>query len=254
MARGWDSYFVEIEDRKASIFLDLDPPPSEVVEALPFVLCVRVFLRSPGSHGLTTDEEFETLSAVEDDLESVSSEQLSGRYVGRYTHDGKRTFFVYVPSEETNYSALTSRLESRGYKPDAWIEPDAEWQKYHGWLYPTPEELQTIEDRRTLEALAERGDDHSIPRDVDHWIYFQSLADRASFLNDVQGEGFAVRSQWDDAEVAGRPFGVQVYRRQTVDFDTIAWTVRDLFRRAERHSGDYDGWETSVERPPHGAA
>ncbi len=254
MARGWDSYFVEIEDRKASIFPDLDPPPREVVEALPFVLCVRVLLRSPGSHGLTTDEEFETLSALEGDLEAVVKEQLRGRYVGRYTHDGRRTFVVYVPSEDTDHSVLTGQLETRGYNVEAWIEADAKWQKYNGWLYPIPEELQTIEDRRTLEALAERGDDHSIPRDVDHWIYFESGTDRASFLDDVLGEGFAVRSQWDNAEVAGRPFGVQVFRHQTVDFDTLAWTVRDLFRRAERHSGDYDGWETSVEHSAHGAA
>jgi len=254
MPRGWDSYFVEIEDRKASVFVDLDPPPPAVVEALPFVLSVRILLRSPGSHGLMTDAEFETLSALEDDLEAITAEQLRGRYVGRYTHDGKRTFVVYVPSEDTAHAALTGHFETRGYKTEAWIEADANWQKYHGWLYPIPEEMQTIEDRRALEALAERGDVHSIPRDVDHWIYFESAADRASFLNDVLGEGFTVRSQWDDDEVAGRPFGVQVFRHQIVDFDTLAWTVRDLFRRAERHSGDYDGWETSIENSADGAA
>ena len=254
MPRGWDSYFVESDGRTASIFCDLDPPSTDVTESLPYVLCIRIALHSPGEHGLTTDEEFNTLSALEDHLEAIVTERLRGRYVGRYTHDGRRTFFVYVPDANPDQSLVTRSLTDLRYRPDLWVEPDSSWQKYRNWLYPSPEELQTIEDRRTLEALAKEGDDHSIPRDVDHWIYFESAADRSSFSNDVVGEGFEIRSQWDDAEVPGRPYGLQVFRRHSVDFDALAPVVRDLFRRAERHSGDYDGWETSVEKPPPGAA
>ncbi len=253
MPRGWDSYFVEIEGRTASIFCDLDPPSAKVTSSLPCVLCIRIALHSPGEHGLTTDEEFNALSTLEDHLEAIVTEQLRGRYVGRYTHNGRRTFFVYVPDANPDQSRIANSLTDLGYPPELWAEPDSSWQKY-SWLYPSTEELQTIEDRRTLEALAKEGDDHSIPRDVDHWIYFESAADRSSFINDVVGQGFEIRSQWDNAEVPRRPYGLQVFRRHPVDFDSLASVVRDLLRRAERHSGDYDGWETSVEKPSRGAA
>jgi regulator of RNase E activity RraB len=88
---------------------------------------------------------------------------------------------------------------------------------------------------------------------MDQWIYFKSAADRASFLNDLD-EGFEVRAQRDDAPIGERPYGLQILRNQTVDLDSIAPVVRNLLRNAQRHDGDYDGWQTSVQRSSDGAA
>jgi Regulator of ribonuclease activity B len=50
---------------------------------------------------------------------------------------------------------------------------------YLDGLYPTSDDWQVISDMHVIEQMEKHGDDTSIARQVDHWIYFpsESLAD-----------------------------------------------------------------------------
>lgn len=241
MSLGWDSYFVTIGGRTASIFVDLDPPPAEIIARLPHLLFIRIALQHPGDHGLSTDAELDALSDLERGLEARVERDLGGRYVGRFTHDGRRTCLIYVSTEKPILKEFGAFLRARGYPAEAWSEHDPEWARYFSWLYPAPEELQTIKDRRVVEQLVEAGDDLAVERDVEHWVYFRTDADRAAFLDDLSTLGHPCAPTWD-----GDLFGVRVTTHHSVDIHTLGPVVRQLFQAASKHAGEYDGWETQV--------
>lgn len=57
---------------------------------------------------------------------------------------------------------------------------------------------------------------------------------------------YTIDTTSDDHET----FGAQIFRTDTVELDHIQTVVMKLFKLAEQHDGDYDGWESSVEKPP----
>jgi hypothetical protein len=123
--------------------------------------------------------------------------------------------------------------------------PDAAWSSYDEFLLPDRERRQWMQDRRIVETLESHGDELA-PRRVDHWAYFPAAPARDAFVADARRDGFALERASDDAgEELG--FGAQVFRDDSVELDDVHEVVMTLFELAERHGGDYDGWETAVQ-------
>jgi len=59
--------------------------------------------------------------------------------------------------------------------------------------------------------------------------------------------GRKIVAQNDDAK-RERRFGLTLSRSHAVNFRTINNVVLELFNLADECAGDYDGWETSVEK------
>ena len=69
----------------------------------------------------------------------------------------------------------------------------------------------------------------------------------ARFLAAASQKGYKIVSQSDDGKDS-RQFGLAVSRFHAVDHRTINSMVLELLDLAGECEGDYDGWETSVER------
>jgi hypothetical protein len=96
MLRGWNSYLCNVNDKLASIFLNLDLRESAPDATRPWLLWIWVYFQHPRPDGLASREEFETLSALEDKL-TVAVEQGCGATMGgRITTDGRREFYFYA--------------------------------------------------------------------------------------------------------------------------------------------------------------
>lgn len=122
---------------------------------------------------------------------------------------------------------------------------DAEWSYYDEFLLPDPERRQWIHNRRLVETLEEHGDDLTSVRRVDHWAYFPTSSLRDTFVADARDQGFGLERAPDDLD-GQSPFGANVARHDSVDLDDIHEVVMTLVELAERHGGEYDGWETAV--------
>jgi regulator of RNase E activity RraB len=137
------------------------------------------------------------------------------------------------------------------YEFEVGSRPDSDWNTYREFLHPSRRIYQTILNRRVLDSLAKHGDRHDIEREVTHWIYFQSPEERGRYLSNAVAKGYKVGrtvvAQGDDAK-GERRFGLTLSRCHAVDFGTINDMVLELFDLAEECAGDYDGWETSVEK------
>ena len=249
MSDSWDFYFCQVDDHPASIFVDLGIHDDVPVADLSDMAWLRLYMLQPREDGLYGKEEYDRLIEIEDALtEALANAEIKIAYVGRNTSNGCRDFYFYAANGTQAETCLSmSMVPFPEYEFEVGSRPDPDWGTYREFLYPNPRALQTILNRRVLDSLEEHGDHHDIEREVTHWIYFQSPDDRARYLNAVVQKAYKVVSQNDDGKDK-RQFGLTISRSHTVDYRTINDVVLELFDLAGECSGDYDGWETKVEK------
>lgn len=245
MTENWKFYFCRVNDKSASIFVDLGLRDEAPISAKKWLLWVWIYFERPRTDGLSDSSEAPILFEIEDALNPAVTSRVGGIPCGRITTDGRREFYFYAETKEGFIDAVKAVFAGfTGYKFDIGAQEDPHWEQYLGVLYPCPEDLERIANGDVLDLLERQGDVHSVPREVQHWIYFRSGESRALFKKDVINAGFNVTSE---SNVGGdEPFGISVARIQSVERNAIDNTVIDLFRLAQQCGGNYDGWETPV--------
>jgi regulator of RNase E activity RraB len=245
MSDHWEFYPRRIGDRAAFIFYDHDLGETIDQLALPTALKIRVQFEDPSDNGLPKQSEFERLSALEDAL-GVRITAAGGIYAGRITTDGARYFHCFVALEHDAARRLIGELQREwGYELAFSLEPDLDRTTYWEELFPSSEEWRVIQDMKVLEALKGHGDDPSIARRIDHWLYFPQRTQRDRFATWAERNGFSVDNTSDDGESEVK-YGLQIYHTARPELQEISAMTRLLLRKAQELHGDYDGWETSV--------
>ncbi|MBK7877939.1 MAG: DUF695 domain-containing protein [Planctomycetes bacterium] len=248
MQENWDSYFLTVEDRPASMFVDLGARKAAPRPELPVMAYVRLHLNAPLASGLSSGGEFDTLVAIEDALETglVGPECA---YVGRCTTNGCRDFVFYVARAEGWEERVGAVLAAYpAYRFDVSARPDSTWSVYADFLFPSDESLQSIHNRRLCDRIEEHGDALTEPREVDHWAYFDADAGIDAFVIEAAELGFALRERIEPTADSRR--GVRLWRSDLPSHAAIDSIVLPLFRLARTHGGHYDGWETFIVRSP----
>jgi uncharacterized protein YaaR (DUF327 family) len=250
MSDSWDFYFAKMNDVVASIFVDLGIRDAVPCGDRPWLLWTWVYFQAPRDDGLSSSEEAPILHDIEDALTKKLKETTQAELVGRITTGGRREFYFYGPQPASFEQAVVSAMRPfPTYEVDMGSEEDPDWSHYLNVLYPSPEEHQRIKNLRVLEALEKRGDSLKKARLVSHWAYFKTPEDRNQFIAKAVSSMFRVTEQSDsDESETEHRHGVTVERIEHVDWDSINHATLELFRFAEEAEGDYDGWETSVEK------
>lgn len=246
MLANWDSYFCNVNNVLASIALNLELHKHAPDSDRPNLLWVWVYMKSPREDGLSAQSEFEDLCSIEDQLTTTMLDKFDAVFCGRITTDGRREFYYYAPrAEQLKYVIKKAMDQFRGYEFDCGWKPDSGWTQYLEVLYPSDEVRQCMENRKVLDVLEQKGDSLERPRDVLHWIYFRTDADREQFRVAVAPLRYRLESK-SDREHRDFPKGICIARLQSVKPAELDDAVIELFRLAKKHSGDYDGWETQV--------
>jgi hypothetical protein len=248
MAKDWDFYACRVDDKPASIFVDLALACAAPIAHSPALAYVFLEMNAPRPDGLSSQTEFATLAAIEDALEKELCAERRTVYVGRSTSAGRRDFFFYCGDAgdwKERVDAVMRRFPD--YDFDCGARGDREWRTYFEFLYPSPEDHQRMRNRRVCFNLEKHGDALAEEREIDHWADFPSAAARAAFIERAEALGFRLRGS-RDPEKPGDRFGVRLYRRDVPSFDGIDNVTLPLFQLAEELGGDYDGWETLVIR------
>jgi len=250
MSDVWDFYFANVNDVIASLFVDLGLRDSVPDSDRPWLLWTWVYFRQPRDDGLSSSAEAPILHEIEDALTKEVKETTEAELVGRITTAGRREFYFYGPVPDRFENAVSSALKSfPDYEFDTGTKEDPDWSQYLNVLYPSPEEHQRIKNLHVIEALEKHGDSLKKARLVSHWAYFRSPQDRKKFIAKAVSAGFKVTDQSEsensEAELA---YGVTLERMDRVDWDSINEATLVLFRLAQEFNGNYDGWETSVEK------
>ena len=251
MNDNWDFYLLRVDDKPASIFtkLDIEQPIPE----LPYMAYIRLYMKNPKENGLSSNEEFETLAAIEDTLtEKLGRENVA--YVGRCTTNSCRDFYFYVADEnhwELRVKACFASFQD--YQFDTGTREDAQWSSYFSFLAPSAVDRQRIENRRVCAALERSGEKFIESREVDHFAYFAVQENAAAFAAEVAQQGFIVEAISSAAEANENVEGCRdaafcvAFRHTTVpSFADIDAITLPLFNLAQQHDGYYDGWESVV--------
>lgn len=243
MTDNWDFFALLVEDKPASIFVDLGVQAP--VQGLTHLAYLRLYMAQPRADGLSSQEEFDSLGAVEDALETQLCCERIG-YVGRCTSDGCRDFYFYTSEPATWEQQVAAALvQFRTYEYETGTREDADWSTYANFLLPSEVDRQRIEDRRVCETLERNGDKLLAEREIDHWSFFRSDAAVEAFIAEVTPLGFHVRSTSKD-ESAPLPFRVQLWRLDVPSYARIHEITSPLLEAARRYDGEYDGWECAV--------
>jgi len=246
MTENWKSYFCNVNDKLASIALNLGLNEGAPIASKPWLLWVWVYLQHPRPDGLSDQGEFETISAIEDGLLKGLASTCRAVEAGRITTDGHREFYFYGESTDGFEAAIRAVMDGFiSYKFDLGTQYEPDWNQYRNVLYPSEESMQRIKNMDVLEVLEEHGDTLESVRDVHHWIYFKNSRDRKLFAEDVLQLGYTVEGQLEDLKEEF-PYSILITRDQSVTPDAINDAVLELFRMAKELDGEYDGWEAQV--------
>jgi regulator of RNase E activity RraB len=245
MADDWASYFCNVNDKLASIFLNLGLAGDAPIASKPWLLWAWVYLQKPRPDGLSDGNEAPTLFLIEDALNLQLERNCRAILCGRITTEGRREFYFYAETKHGFRTAVETALTGfHGYRFNFGEQEDSMWKQYFNVLHPSRDDLQRIKNRQLLDLLQKQGDVLSIAREVQHWIYFPSEQSRACFREEAINAGFKVGYE---SQVEGdHPFGITVLRTQPVEQELIDNTVIELLRLAQQVRGQYDGWETPV--------
>jgi uncharacterized protein (TIGR01619 family) len=248
MSNEWDFYRCRVDNKAASIFVDLGIREQVPLVGLQTLVWLRLYMRQPRDDGLSAESEFDRLVEIEH-VAIAAASQADGKmiYVGRNTSDGQREFYFYSTNGREAENRLASAMHSfPEYRFETGGRPDPDWTVYHEFLYPSTREYEAISNDRVLRLLERDGDDHKIARDIYHWVYFATRDDRSRFIELAAGKGYSLIDE-DDASDP-RPFRVTIARVSTVDYHVINAAVLELYDLAEECNGEYTGWETSVKK------
>jgi uncharacterized protein (TIGR01619 family) len=247
----WASYFANVNDKLASIALDLDLRGQAPVKSKLHLLWVWVYLRSPKPNGLSDNREFDALAAIEDKLVQALGSACHAVQAGRITSNGRRVFYFYG-ADGINFDASVSLVlnDFPQYRYDSGSQDDPQWTHYLNVLYPSEEDFEKIKNSDVLAALMKHGDTLGAVRDVHHWIYFNTVAQRQHYALKAKELGYKIEGETEREGGQPHPFGLQITRDQGVTPAQIDSAVIELFRLAKQFDADYDGWEAAVVPSP----
>lgn len=249
MPGQWDFYQCRLNGKPASVYLDMGLKKTAPEPKRHALLVVRVHLRFPNpGNGMSTDAEYDTLVAIEDQLIEALKEDFGALYVGRITTDGRREFFFYSGGAGDVAGVAKAALSQfAGYRIEAWGQADPLWKQYLDVLYPRGASLRWIKDKAVIEALEARGDKAGMARPITHFSYFPSAGQRAAFTGSIENAGFVVKSLSDTGRAADvRPYGVVYELEQIASLQVVSETTGLLTQLTEKNGGLYDGWECPV--------
>lgn len=249
MSDEWDFYFARINDAPASIFIDLGIRADVPLEKRPWLLWVWVPLKAAKPDGLASNEEAPKLNAIGEAIDAAVAPTCGAQLVARVTGAGRREFYFYATEPGELQAASASALKGfPDYQHECGSTFQPDWDQYLS-LYPSDTNLERMQNRRLLEVLAREGDDHTLPRKVEHWLYFPDESARNACRDSLVSSGFAVDdeslSEEDDDEM---PYQLVVSRVDGVDSHTINGITIELARVARENGGIYDGWDCAVTR------
>ncbi|MGA4719842.1 DUF695 domain-containing protein [Fictibacillus nanhaiensis] len=248
MSDNWNFYIDELDENLASFVVDLDVTEEINISKYKWLFTVKLIVKSPTELGFPDEREDELMGELEYDLmEKLNEEDII--QVGRLTTNGTREFFYYAKKEKQvkiiDQLALAI-FDKSGYQTEiSNLEEEEPWSFYYEFLYPNEYHLQQMGNRDLVELLEQENDDLEHPREIQHWIEFQTLKDLNAFEQDIHKEGFKTVELEVEKNEEGT-FNITISREDSVDYDMIDAVTYLIIETAQKYNGEYDGWESPV--------
>ncbi len=246
----WAFYFSNVNDKLTSIATDLNLISIAPVNGQESVVYVSIKMLNPKENGLSSNEDAGELWKIEDEIiKALENNKLNYTFAGRLTSDGFRNLYFFGENTILMEKQVSSTMTAfPKYEFDFGHKPDKEWSGYFDFLYPLPKQMQVIQNSRVLEQLEKGGDDLTKVREVFHWIYFKTQNELDQFESFTDSLGFETKNKGKTEQPNEYKFVILISRVDKVGYDEIDDYTLELWEKAQKLNGDYDGWETSIEK------
>ncbi len=240
---NWDFYSCSIEEKPHSTMVNLSLHDLAPIRGLDWFHCLEVLLKSPNpQNGMTTNEEFEPLSEIEDFIAGNETESL--RYVARQTGDGRRKFYFYTTAD-FKFSDFVDEINQAfpAYEKSTFNFEDANWETYFADLYPNAMAMNEIANRSVFLLLEEHGDNLEVLREIDHNFIFKNREHAEQLTKTLEEKGFKVSTS--TRGLFKKSYDLLAQRVDAPrQLDPITFELKQL---ADELGGEYDGWGCSVQ-------
>lgn len=248
--QDWTFYFSNVNDKLSSVATDLNLISIAPVNEQDKVICISIKMPNPRGDGLSSNKDADDLWKIEDEIIKVfENKKLNYTFAGRITSNGFRDFYFFGENTILMKKQVSSTIaEFPKYEFNFEHKLDKEWSVYFDFLYPSPRQMRVIRNRQVLEQVEKLGDSLTKPRIVFHWIYFKTQKELNQFENFTANLGFETKNKVKTEEFDEYKFVILISRVDKVGYDDIDDYVLKLWEKALELNGDYDGWETSLEK------
>jgi len=186
----------------------------------------------------------ETLEAFSTDLMATLNTSLDAIFAGRVMKEGWAEFYFYAPQSK-RFENISSEVMNRhgGFVYERGSSKDTKWEMYSDNLYPDAYGLLSIQNRHTIDALVEAGDDLTLPREVEHYLFFQTKSSMERSVAQLASHGYSVKEYVTDDE-SDYAYGVVLLKIEAITPDAVEETTTSLYESAIQEHGLYEGWST----------
>lgn len=145
---GWNFYQCNINDKIASVYLNLDLFEYSGKTKYPNLNWYWIKLNKPREDGLSSDEEYDSLIQHEDKLiEYIEDDTII--FAGRVTTHGRREFYFYTQANYDFSSKISNFVGSKSeFLFQVGEKADPNWEHYQNVLYPGENGIKQILNRK----------------------------------------------------------------------------------------------------------
>ena len=92
-----------------------------------------------------------------------------------------------------------------------------------------------------IQKLIDAGDNPNIEREIEHFIYFETIVNRDAFCNEISN----LRYRYENAE---ENIEVKIGKISSISKEKIDADVLEICNISVKHKGNYDGWGCLVQK------
>ena len=165
------------------------------------------------------------------------------KYVGARVSDGWHELYFYAKDSKNLEAAVLKLLRDSGYKYESNVVKDAKWDFYVKNIFPTELEFHNMQSSKIIFLLQEEGDELYAPRDVEHYVSFDTATQKERFVKNAIVHGFEFK---DDISSEEFEHGVALVKRHPVTEEEVRKVVEELYALIKTEHGYYEGWSTTL--------
>ncbi len=190
-------------------------------------------------------EGYEEFLETKEALIIALEHQKKVHYLGSRVVDGWSELYFCAEDSKGLEGVVKTILSSSNYAYESNVVRDSKWDVYETQLFPNELELAHIQSMKIITLLKEEGDDLSLPREVEHYVVFDTPTQKERFINskELTQEGFVFKDEISSEEYE---HGVALSKVHSVDEVTLQKTVAQIYEELKKHGGYYEGWSTTL--------
>ena len=163
------------------------------------------------------------------------------KYAGLRVVDGWHELYFYAPNSKQLDALVSKHLQYSTYAYESNVVKDTKWEFYTHALYPSELEFHHIQSAKIIFLLQEEGDSLETPREVEHYVVFDTATQKERFIAHAMACGYVYK---DDLSTEDFAHGVALTKIHNVEKATLQSVVNELYTMAKKEHGHYEGWST----------